>query len=157
MSSCAAAQPRSNQISSYNGSVRNSSNVSCVLICVKMAAARSNLPSRAIAGTRRTRPTTGNAAANSSGCRKPTLLDPTPPEELPPVVAPRKHPLLLALAVALPVGIYSAVKPYSAFDRIAYWNMFRRPAKLPSRATAFQQVWWWDEAAAKALEGKRGK
>jgi microcin C transport system substrate-binding protein len=62
-----------------------------------------------------------------------------------------------ALDRVLLAGHYVVPQWYAAFDRIAYWNMFQRPEKLPSRATAFQQVWWWDEAAAKALEGKRGK
>ena len=34
------------QSSSYSGSVRNSANASCVLICVKISAARSNLPAK---------------------------------------------------------------------------------------------------------------
>ncbi|MEQ1616051.1 MAG: ABC transporter substrate-binding protein, partial [Hyphomicrobiaceae bacterium] len=46
---------------------------------------------------------------------------------------------------------------HSAGDRIAYWNMFGRPAKLPSQATAFNQVWWLDPAAAAKLGPTRGK
>ena len=42
------------------------------------------------------------------------------------------------------------------FDRLARWDMFGRPAKLPSRATSFLRVWWYDDAAAKRLADGRG-
>jgi microcin C transport system substrate-binding protein len=42
-------------------------------------------------------------------------------------------------------------------DRVSFWDMFGRPAKLPSQATSFQQVWWIDEAAAAKLGPNRGK
>ncbi|MDX2204647.1 MAG: extracellular solute-binding protein [Hyphomicrobiaceae bacterium] len=37
------------------------------------------------------------------------------------------------------------------FEWIAYWDKFGRPAKLPLRGATFNQVWWWDSAAAKRL------
>ena len=43
---------------------------------------------------------------------------------------------------------------YSLHDRIAHWDKFGRPSKLPTSTTAtsqFIQVWWHDEAAAKRL------
>jgi microcin C transport system substrate-binding protein len=43
---------------------------------------------------------------------------------------------------------------YSAHDRIAHWDKFGRPDKLPTSTTSlsqFIQVWWQDEAAAKRL------
>ncbi len=42
------------------------------------------------------------------------------------------------------------------FDRLARWDMFGRPGKLPSRATSFLRVWWYDDAAAKRLADARG-
>jgi microcin C transport system substrate-binding protein len=42
------------------------------------------------------------------------------------------------------------------FDRIAIWDIFGRPSKLPSRNTSFLRVWWYDEAAAKKLAQARG-
>ena len=42
------------------------------------------------------------------------------------------------------------------FDRLARWDMFGRPAKLPSRSTSFLRVWWYDDAAAKRLANGRG-
>jgi microcin C transport system substrate-binding protein len=41
-------------------------------------------------------------------------------------------------------------------DRIAVWNMFGRPDKLPSQTASVLQVWWLDEAAAKKLSEARG-
>ncbi len=41
-------------------------------------------------------------------------------------------------------------------DRIAIWDTFGRPAKLPSQTEAFLQVWWYDDAAAKRLGASRG-
>lgn len=37
------------------------------------------------------------------------------------------------------------------FERIAYWDKFGRPAKLPSRGANFLQTWWSDADAAKRL------
>jgi microcin C transport system substrate-binding protein len=42
------------------------------------------------------------------------------------------------------------------FDRMAIWDMFGRPDKLPSQTAAFLQVWWYDDAAAKRLGESRG-
>jgi microcin C transport system substrate-binding protein len=42
------------------------------------------------------------------------------------------------------------------FDRLARWDMFGRPARLPSRSTSFLRVWWYDDAAAKRLADVRG-
>jgi len=41
------------------------------------------------------------------------------------------------------------------FDRIATWNMFGRPAKLPSQSASFLRTWWVEPAKAAALTGKR--
>ncbi len=43
-----------------------------------------------------------------------------------------------------------------AYDRIAYWDKFKRPDPGPSRATAFPTIWWYDtEAAAKVEPAQR--
>jgi microcin C transport system substrate-binding protein len=54
-------------------------------------------------------------------------------------------------------GHYVVPQWYTPFDRIAAWDKFSRPATLPERSVAFQAVWWYDEAKAKALAEKRGK
>ncbi|MGE0628602.1 MAG: extracellular solute-binding protein [Hyphomicrobiaceae bacterium] len=46
---------------------------------------------------------------------------------------------------------------YYPYARIAYWDKFRHPQKLPSLQPAFERVWWFDEAAAKALETRRAQ
>ena len=45
---------------------------------------------------------------------------------------------------------------HTPFERLAIWDMFRRPDKLPSRNSSFLRVWWYDEAAAKRLADARG-
>jgi microcin C transport system substrate-binding protein len=45
---------------------------------------------------------------------------------------------------------------HAPFARVAMWNQYARPAKLPSRTPSFLRVWWWDEAAAKRLADGRG-
>jgi microcin C transport system substrate-binding protein len=42
------------------------------------------------------------------------------------------------------------------FDRLAIWDMYRHPDKLPSRSSSFLRVWWYDDAAAKRLGDVRG-
>ncbi len=46
---------------------------------------------------------------------------------------------------------------FSPYDRIAYWDKFARPAKLPSRSPGFPLVWWWDDAASQKLAAARGQ
>ncbi len=45
---------------------------------------------------------------------------------------------------------------HTPYDRLAMWDMYRRPVKLPSRSSAFPRVWWYDESAAKRLAEARG-
>jgi microcin C transport system substrate-binding protein len=45
---------------------------------------------------------------------------------------------------------------HSPFERLAMWDMYRRPAKLPSRNPSFLRTWWQDDAAAKRLIETRG-
>jgi microcin C transport system substrate-binding protein len=43
------------------------------------------------------------------------------------------------------------------YERLAYWDVFGRPAKLPSQTSAPTQVWWYDTDKAKAVEAAKGK
>ena len=45
---------------------------------------------------------------------------------------------------------------HTPFDRIAVWDMYGRPDKLPARGAAFLQTWWLDQAKARKLAGERG-
>lgn len=40
---------------------------------------------------------------------------------------------------------------YYPFERLAYWDKYRQPSKLPSQDPAFERAWWYDEAAAAKL------
>ena len=41
---------------------------------------------------------------------------------------------------------------YAPYDRIAHWDRFARPAKLPDYSIGFPTIWWWDEARAARLK-----
>jgi microcin C transport system substrate-binding protein len=45
---------------------------------------------------------------------------------------------------------------HTPFERVAMWDMYRRPKTLPSRNSSFLRVWWWDGSAAKRLADGRG-
>ena len=40
---------------------------------------------------------------------------------------------------------------YIPYERIARWDRFSRPEKLPKYAIGFPTVWWWDEEKAKKV------
>lgn len=43
------------------------------------------------------------------------------------------------------------------FERLAYWDIFGRPGKLPSQTAALLQVWWYDPAKGKTVDAGRAK
>lgn len=60
-----------------------------------------------------------------------------------------------ALDRALLWNFYVVPQWHYPFDRIATWDMFGRPAKLPSQSASFLRVWWVDPAKSAALASKR--
>jgi microcin C transport system substrate-binding protein len=40
---------------------------------------------------------------------------------------------------------------YTPFEHLAFWDIYGRPDRLPSRSSSFLRVWWWDSEAAKRL------
>ena len=44
-----------------------------------------------------------------------------------------------------------------SYDRIAYWDKYKRPEPGPSRFTAFPIVWWYDKEAAAKVEPAQRK
>jgi microcin C transport system substrate-binding protein len=46
---------------------------------------------------------------------------------------------------------------HTPYDRVASWDMFGRPANLPSQSISFQRIWWIDPDKAKALSTARGR
>ena len=45
---------------------------------------------------------------------------------------------------------------YTPVERIAMWDLYGKPDRLPSLNSSFLRVWWWDEGAAKRLANGRG-
>ena len=39
------------------------------------------------------------------------------------------------------------------YDRIAHWDRFGRPQKLPDYSVGFPDIWWWDDAKAARIKG----
>jgi microcin C transport system substrate-binding protein len=75
------------------------------------------------------------------------------------ILAPNRADLVAAtraLDRVLLWNYYVIPQWYSPFERLAMWNMYGRPEKLPSRSASFLRVWWWDAAAAKRLADARG-
>lgn len=46
---------------------------------------------------------------------------------------------------------------HTPYDRIAMWDMFGRPEKLPEQDPSFLRVWWIDQAAQQRLIAERGR
>ena len=62
-----------------------------------------------------------------------------------------------ALDRALLWNFYVVPQWHLPAERIAYWDIFNRPATLPSRGVDFLQSWWFDATKAKALASARSK
>ena len=65
-----------------------------------------------------------------------------------------------ALDRVLLANHYVVPQFYSPSDRVAFWDKFGRPDKLPQQASplaSFLQVWWWDRDAEKKLEAARAR
>ena len=56
-----------------------------------------------------------------------------------------------ALDRILRAGRYWVPMWYSGKARIAYWDVFSRPAQTPKFGTGAPATWWWDEEKAKRL------
>jgi microcin C transport system substrate-binding protein len=52
---------------------------------------------------------------------------------------------------------YVVAQWHYPYSRIAYWDKFGRPDKLPSLTPAFDRVWWLDETKAKDLAARRAQ
>jgi microcin C transport system substrate-binding protein len=48
-------------------------------------------------------------------------------------------------------GYHMVPNWFGGSDRIAYWNRFGRPEKLPDYSEGFPTTWWWDDAKAKKV------
>jgi microcin C transport system substrate-binding protein len=65
-----------------------------------------------------------------------------------------------ALDRVLLAGHYVVPQFYSPTDRVASWDKFGRPQRMPRQSSPlahFLQVWWWDQAAVRRLEEARAR
>ncbi len=104
----------------------------------------------------------GSAAADREGSRNNIgIKNPAIDRLIEKVVFARDRADLVAATKALDRVLlwndYVVPQWHLPFDRIAAWNHFGRPEKLPERATSFMQTWWFDQAAADKLKAARGK
>jgi len=75
------------------------------------------------------------------------------------ILAPDRQELVAAtraLDRVLLWNHYAVPQWHFPYDRLAMWDMYRRPDRLPSRSSSFLRVWWYDDAAAKRLGEARG-
>ncbi|MEP6827537.1 MAG: extracellular solute-binding protein [Aestuariivirga sp.] len=58
-----------------------------------------------------------------------------------------------ALDRALIWNTYMVPQWFGPYERIAYWDRFSRPDKVPDYQLGVPTTWWWDEAKAKKISG----
>jgi len=54
-------------------------------------------------------------------------------------------------------NFYVVPQWHTPYERIALWNMFGQPERLPEQSASFLRVWWVDAAAEKKLMAERGR
>jgi microcin C transport system substrate-binding protein len=104
----------------------------------------------------------GSAAAGIEGSRNEMgIMNPAVDAIAERIVLAKDREELVAATKALDRvllwNFYSVLLYHNPAEWIAHWNRFGRPAKLPSQAAAFTQVWWFDAAASAQLDAKRGR
>ena len=103
----------------------------------------------------------GSAAADREGSRNVIgIKSPAIDALIEKIVMAKDRPELVAATRALDRLLlwnhYVVPQWRAPFDRMAIWDAYGGPARLPSQTAAFLQVWWYDEAAAKRLTVPRG-
>jgi microcin C transport system substrate-binding protein len=103
----------------------------------------------------------GSAAADKDGSANVIgIKDPAVDKLIDKIILSKDRAELVAATHALDRVLlwnhYVVPQWYSPYQRIATWNVFARPAKLPTRNVSFLQVWWWDEGKAKQTGDTRG-
>lgn len=104
----------------------------------------------------------GSASADRDGSRNtPGIKNPAVDKLIDRVIYATSREELVAATRALDRvllwNFYVVPQWHSPYERVAAWDMFGRPAKLPSQAISFNRVWWIDADKAKALVGQRGR
>ena len=57
-----------------------------------------------------------------------------------------------ALDRALIWNHYMVPMFFAPYERIARWDRFGRPDKIPDYAIGFPEIWWWDEEKANKVK-----
>ena len=104
----------------------------------------------------------GSAAAARDGSRNTAgIKNPAVDKLIDKVVFAKDREELLAATHALDRvllwNFYVVPQWHQPSERIAYWDVFGRPAKLPSQTAALSQIWWIDADKQKAIDAKRGR
>jgi microcin C transport system substrate-binding protein len=104
----------------------------------------------------------GSAAADKDGSRNTAgIKNPAVDKLIDDIVFAKDRADLVAATHALDRVLlwnwYVVPQWYYPYERVAYWDIFGRPAKLPSQTSAPMQVWWMDPAKEKAVQAARAK
>jgi microcin C transport system substrate-binding protein len=104
----------------------------------------------------------GSAAAKENGSRNTIgLANPAVDKIIDKIVFATDRAELVAATRALDRVLlwnYYVIPQWNyPFERLATWDMFSRPAKLPSQNSSLLRIWWMDPAKQTALTAARGK
>ena len=104
----------------------------------------------------------GSAAADRDGTRNTAgIKNPAIDKLIDKVVFTKDRADLIAATRALDRvllwNFYVVPQWHYPYERVAYWDVFGRPAKLPSQTSALLQTWWFDADKQKALAAARGQ
>ena len=104
----------------------------------------------------------GSAAADKDGSRNTAgIKNPAIDKLIDKIVFAKDRADLVAATRALDRVLlwnyYVVPHWYYPYERLAYWDIFGRPDKLPSQTSTPTQVWWIDPAKAKAVEAAKAQ
>ena len=104
----------------------------------------------------------GSAAADRDGTKNTAgIKNPAIDKLIDKVVFAKNRADLIAATRALDRVLqwnyYVVPQWHYPYERIAYWDVFGRPAKTPSQTSALTQTWWFDADKQKALAAQRGQ
>ena len=102
----------------------------------------------------------GSAAADKDGSRNTIgIKNPAVDKLIDDIVFAKDRPELVAATHALDRVLlwnyYVVPHWYYPYERVAYWDIFGRPAKLPSQTSAPTQVWWIRRRKGKRLSRRQ--
>ncbi|MGE8943736.1 extracellular solute-binding protein [Leptospira interrogans] len=104
----------------------------------------------------------GSAAADVDGSRNSIgIKNPAIDKLIDKVIYAKDREELVAATRALDRvllwNFYVIPQWHTPYERIAIWNMFGQPERLPEQSASFMRVWWVDPALEKKLMTERGR